>query len=174
MSQHTTLELKDIILTNTIITLIFFGFMFPMNAMAMDDYGVDVVDYGIYETDFVRFEKAPDTVIGRIEMVSEEMQLLRNTELIPGKRGTEFGIRYILNGDQDGKEVDISVKVLHSMSVNKKEVSYVNEWVTTKKIGWTSYDGWEFKSDSELLLGNWTIQLYHQGSKLAEKRFYVY
>ena len=125
MSQHTTLKLKDIILTNTIIILIFLGLMFPMNAMAIDVYGADVVDYGIYETDFVRFEKAPDTVIGRIEMVSEEMQLLRNTELIPGKRGTEFGIRYILNGDQDGKEVDISVKVLHSMSVNKKEVSYV-------------------------------------------------
>ena len=173
MSQHTTLELKDIILTNTIITLIFFGFMFPMNAMAMDDYGVDVVDYGIYETDFFKFETAPDTDLGKIELISE-VQLLRHTEMIPGKSGTEFGIRYIVNGDQDGKDVDILVKVLHSMKVNKKEVSKVNEWVTTKKIGMTSYDGWEFNSDSELLHGNWTIQLYHQGLKLAEKSFYVY
>jgi hypothetical protein len=173
MSQHSTLNLKDIIQTNTIITLIFFGLMFPMNAMAMDTYGADVVDYGIYETDFIKFETAPDTDLGKIEMVSE-MQLLSQTELIPGQMGTEFGIRYIVNGDQDGKEVDILVRVLHSLKVNKKDVSKVNEWVTTKKIGRTSYDGWEFKSDSELIHGNWTIQLYHQGLKLAEKRFYVY
>ena len=173
MSQHTTLELKDIILTNTIITLIFFGLMFPMNAMAMDAYGADVVDYGIYETDFIKSETAPDTDLGNIELVSG-MQLVSHTELIPGKRGTEFGIRYIVNGDQDGKEVDILVKVLHSVKVNKKEVSHVNKWVTTRKVGRTFYDGWEFNSDSELLHGNWTIQLYHQGLKLAEKSFYVY
>ncbi len=173
MSQHSTLKLKDIILTNTIITLIFFGLMFPMNAMAIDAYGADVVDYGIYETDFIKFETAPDTDLGKIGLVTE-MQLLRYTELIPGKRGTQFGLRYIVNGDQDGKEVDILVKVLHSMKVNKKEESNVNEWVTTKKIGKTSYDGWKFNSDSELLHGNWTIQLYHQGLKLAEKRFYTY
>lgn len=173
MSQHTTLKLKDISLTNAIITLIFFGLMFPMNAMASDTYSADVVDYGIYETDFFRFEAAPDTDRGKIELVSET-QLLRQTELIPGTSGTEFGIRYVVNGDEDGKEIDISVKVLHSMKGNKKVVPYVNEWVTTKQIGTTSYDGWEFSSDSAVLQGNWTIQLYHQGLKLAEKTFYVY
>ena len=147
--------------------------MFPMNAMAIDCYGAEMVDYGIYETDFVKFESAPNTDVGKIEMVSEK-QLLRLTELIPGKRGTKFGIRYIVNGEQEGKDVNILVKVLHSTTVNKKEMSNVNEWVTTKKIGRTAFDGWKFNSESEFIHGNWTIQLYHEGLKLAEKSFYVY
>jgi len=165
MSQHSKVNFKNIVLTSTIITLLFLGLTCPMNAMAVDCYGADVVDYGIYETDFVKYQNAPNTDMGKIELVSDK-QLLHLTEYIPGKKGTKFGIRYVLNGDEEGKDVNIQVKVLHEETVN--------EWVTTKKIGKAGFDGWKFNAESALIHGNWTIQLYHEGMMLAEKSFYVY
>jgi len=173
MSQHSKPNFKNIVLTNTLITLVVFGLLFPLNAMAIDCYGADMVDYGIYETDFHKWKNAPNTDEGKIELVGKR-QLLRLTEYIPGGAGTQFGIRYVLNGDEEGKQVDILVKVVHSATVNRQEMSHVNEWVTKKKIGGTDFDGWKFKSESELNRGNWIIQLYHEGMMLAEKSFYVY
>ena len=52
MSQHSKRNFKNIVLANTILTLVGFGLSFPLNAMTIDCYGADMVDYGIYETDF--------------------------------------------------------------------------------------------------------------------------
>ena len=94
--------------------------------------------------------------------------------LLPGQMGTQFGIRYVLNGDEEGKDVDILVKVVHTAEINKRELSHVNKWVTKKKIGGTGFDGWKFESESDLNRGNWTIQVYHEGMMLAEKSFFVH
>ena len=173
MSQHSTLNIKSLFLTNTFITLIVLGLICPINAMAVDCYGVDLVDYGVYAADFMKYKNAPNTDVGKIELVSDKA-LLHLTEYIPGKKGTKFGIRYVPKGDLEGKNVDILVKVLHSTTIDSREISHVNEWVTSKKIGKPGFDGWKFSDESELIHGNWTIQLYHQGMMLTEKSFYVY
>ena len=174
MSCHKIVDLKNAVLANTFLALVFFGLMFPVTpAVAFDCYGIDVVDYGIYETDFINWESAPKTDLGKIEMVSGK-RLLRLTAHIPAKKGTQFGMRYVLNGEPEGEDVPILVKVSHSTTVNKKEIPMTNEWVTTKKIGSTAFDGWKFNAESDLARGNWTIQIYYEGMKLAEKRFYAY
>jgi hypothetical protein len=48
------------------------------------------------------------------------------------------------------------------------------EWVTATKIGTPSFDGWRFDSESQMIPGKLTIQLFHQGTKLAEKSFTIY
>ena len=92
MSQHSTLNIKNLFLTNALITLMVLGLICPLNAMAVDCYGVDLVDYGVYAADFLKYENAPNTDEGKIELVSDE-GLLHLTEYIPGKKGTKFGIR---------------------------------------------------------------------------------
>jgi hypothetical protein len=173
MSQQTQEKFKNIIVTNTIICFVFLGLLCSINAVAVEGYQISVVDYGIYEASFVKYGNAPDTDVGKIEKVSTK-QLLRLTDRIPGKKGTKFGIRYILDGAQQGKDVEVLVKVMHSGTVNEQPTTIINEWSTTKKIGEIAFDGWKFNTDSKLVHGNWTIQLYHEGMKLAEKSFQVF
>jgi len=173
MSQHTKVNSKKIIVIDTIICFVFLGLLFSIKAVAVERYHIELYDYGIYETVFVQYDKAPNTGEGKIERISHK-KLLRRTEQIPGKKGTKFGIRYILEGTQQGKDVEVLVKVLHSGTVNEQPTTRINEWSTTKKIGQIAFDGWKFNTDSELIHGNWTIQLYHEGMKLAEKSFQVF
>jgi len=173
MSQHTKGNKNNIVITYTITCFVFLGLLCLINAEAVEPYHIDVVDYGIYEADFVKYGNAPETVEGKIEQVSTK-QLLRCTDRIPGKKGTKFGIRYILNGEQQGKDVKVLVKVVHSRTVNEKPTTRINEWSTTKKIGEIAFDGWKFNTNSELVHGSWTFQLYHDGMKLVEKSFEVF
>jgi len=173
MNRHQIIDLKNIPLIAAFMAFLVFGLTFPTMAAGFDCCGVDVVDYGIYKTDFIKWEGAPKTDVGKIEIVSDK-KLVRLTDYIPAKKGTQFGMRYVLNGEPRGEDVAISVKVLHSAKVNEKEISRTNEWTTTKRIGGSIFVGWKFNTESELIHGNWTIQLYHKGMKLAEKRFYVY
>jgi len=173
MSQHTQVNLENINVTNTIISFLFVGLICSINAVAIERYRVELFDYGIYETVFMKYDNAPNTSEGKIERISHK-KLLRRTEQIPGKKGTKFGIRYILGGAQQGKDVEVLVKVMHSVTVDDQVISKANEWLTTKRIGRVSFDGWKFNTDSELIHGDWTIQIYHEGTKLVEKSFHIF
>jgi hypothetical protein len=74
----------------------------------------------------------------------------------------------VVNGQEEGGQVDLLVKVLHS------ETQSSNEWTASRQIGASSFDGWKLGTDSEVVPGKLTIQLFHQGMKLAEKSFTVY
>jgi hypothetical protein len=121
----------------------------------------------LYQTTFAKWEQAPDTQRGEIQLVGSR-ELIRRTKRVPGKGGTEFGIRYVVNGQEEGGQVDLLVKVLHS------ETQSSDEWTTSRQIGAPSFDGWKLGADSEVVPGKLTIQLFHQGTKLAEKSFTVY
>jgi hypothetical protein len=95
-------------------------------------------------------------------------ELVRRTRIVPGKGGTEFGIRYVVNGQDEGGQVDLLVKVSHS------KMDSSEEWVTSRQIGAPSFDGWKFDSNSEIVPGKLTIEVFYQGTKLAEKTFTVH
>jgi hypothetical protein len=95
-------------------------------------------------------------------------ELVEMTDTIPATAGTEFGIRYVINGQKEGQKVKLLVKVLHS------NMDSSNQWVIARKIGSPCFDGWKFDSDLGLASGNLTIQLFHQGTKLAEKSFTIH
>ncbi|MGD8706794.1 MAG: hypothetical protein PVI84_14895, partial [Syntrophobacterales bacterium] len=72
------------------------------------------------------------------------------------------------NGQGEGGQVDLLVKVLHA------ETQSSDEWTASRQIGTPSFDGWKLGADSKIVPGKLTIQLFHQGMKLAEKSFIVY
>jgi hypothetical protein len=90
------------------------------------------------------------------------------TEDIPGSAGTEFGIRYVINGSKEGKKIRLLVRVSHS-DLNSSE-----EWVISRQVGTPAFDGWKFDTDSQIVPGNLTIELFHKGTKLAEQSFTIY
>ena len=160
--------MKAIIKKFLIVSLIFsIPLLWSATSIAAEVNSIDIIDYGLYQTTFAHWLEAPDTHRGEIQIVGEK-ELIRRTKRVPGKGGTEFGIRYVVNGQDEGGQVDVHVKVSHS----KMESS--EEWVTSRQIGTPSFDGWKIGSNSEVVPGKLTIELFHQGTKLAEKTFTVY
>jgi len=141
--------------------------LFPFVSQASEVNGIEIVDFGLYKTTFANWQEAPDTQRGEIQLISSR-ELIRRTKRIPGKGGTEFGIRYVVNGQDEGGQVDLLVRVLHC------ESQTIEEWTTSRQIGAPSFDGWKFDTYSQITPGKLTIQLFHQGVKLAEKNFTVY
>jgi hypothetical protein len=74
----------------------------------------------------------------------------------------------VVNGQEEGGQVDLVVRVLHSASQTSEE------WTASRQIGSPYFDGWKFDTYSQIAPGKLTIQLFHQGVKLAEKSFTVY
>jgi hypothetical protein len=141
--------------------------LWSATSIAAEVNSIDIIDYGLYKTTFAHWQQAPDTHRGEIQIVGGK-ELIKRTKIIPAKGGAEFGIRYVVNGQDEGGQVDLLVKISHS------ELQSSDEWVTSRQIGSPSFDGWKFDSNSEVVPGKLTIELFHQGTKLAEKTFTIY
>ena len=139
----------------------------PFTSQASEIDSIEIIDYGLYKTTIASWQEAPNTQRGEIQLVGAR-ELIRRTKRIPSKGGTEFGIRYVVNGQEEGGQVDLLVRVLHS------ETQSSDEWEISRQIGAPSFDGWKLGADSLIIPGKLTIQLFHQGMKLAEKSFTVY
>lgn len=152
MRAHTKMIL------GTLIILALVG-LYPHTSQAADVESIQIVDFGIYKTAFERWEAAPGTGKGKIEIVSDRT-LIRLTDRISAAPGTEIGVRYVVNGKDQGKPVDVLVKVIHSGGTE--------EWLRVRPVGGASFEGWKLDSGSARTI---TIQLYHEGGKMAEKSF---
>ena len=139
----------------------------PFVSQASEVDSIEIIDFGLYKTSFASWQEAPNTQRGEIQLIGSR-ELISRTKRIPGKGGTEFGIRYVVNGQEEGGQVDLLVRVLHSASQPSEE------WTASRLIGSPSFDGWKFDEYSHIAPGKLTIQLFHQGAKLAEKSFTVY
>ena len=144
-----------------------FALCCPVASMATEVDSVKIIDFGLYKTTFAGWQEASQTQRGKVEIIGQR-ELLKRTKMIPLSDGSEFGIRYVVNGQEEGGEVDLLVRVSHSGMQSSEE------WVTARQIGTPSFDGWKFDSESRMVPGKLTIQLFHQGTKLAEKTFTVY
>ena len=139
----------------------------PLVSMAKEVDNIKIIDFGLYKTTFAGWQDAPDTVRGEIQIVGQR-ELVKRTKMIPASGSTEFGFRYVVNGQENGGQVDLLVRVSHS------ELQTSDEWVAERQIGTPSFEGWKFDDDSQIVPGKLTIQLFHEGTKLAEKSFTVY
>ena len=147
--------------------IILFALCWPLASMAIEVDNIEIIDFGLYKTTDAGWQEAPATQRGEIQLVGQR-ELVKRTKMIPGSDGTEFGIRYVVNGQDDGGLVDLLVRVSHS----KMQLS--NEWLTARQIGTPSFEGWKFDDNSQIVPGKLTVQLFHEGIKLAEKSFTVY
>lgn len=139
----------------------------PHISLAGDVESIQIVNFGLYKTTFEKWEAAPGTSDGKIEIISDR-KLIEFTDRIPCTPGTELGVQYVVNGRHQGKPVDLLVKVIHS---EKGRILSIDQWLRTRPVGSTSFEGWKFDASSQRAPKNMTIQLYHDGRKMAEKSF---
>ena len=139
----------------------------PIVSAASEVRSIDIIDYGMYKTTFAQWKQAPNTQRGEIQLIGSR-ELIKRTKNIPTKGGTEFGICYVVKGQKEGGQVDLQIRVLHPGRQT------CEEWTASRQIGSPAFDGWKFDTSPHITPGTLTIQLFHQGVKLAEKSFIVY
>jgi hypothetical protein len=137
---------------------------------------VDVLDRGIYEIVPGEQTPDPDTPTGTITAVDTQ-KLLQSTDTVVGKLGVEFGLRYVVIGSPEGGEVTVDLVYIYPSPGLKDpaeaEPALETRFSRTKKIGETTYIGYGFENDWEIVPGEWRFEIWHDGKKLAEESFTV-
>ena len=135
---------------------------------------VKILDYGIYQAKILEKKYAEKTATGDWNVIQTAGIVKRTTD-IPGSVGTRFGILYVVEGEPHGKMVELQKITIHPGLKNpkKKEMVYRSDYTIEAEIGISRHSGYGFDHEWEVVAGNWTIQLWYKGKKLAEKTFVV-
>jgi Tol biopolymer transport system component len=134
---------------------------------------IDITEYGIYKAEVIKSGTSLDV----FSTVQTPATLIEQTEKIPAKLGTRFGFRYTINGYSKGEKVDITFKIISPVIKrpnDNKEFSAQEVVIMDNAIGYNTYCEYVFEKTWEMVPGEWRLQLFHSGKKLAEKIFYVY
>lgn len=148
----------------------------PSRALSAEVTSIAIIEAGLFQAKKVSSEIHSDVATGELSTVDKQsVRLVKATDEIHAELGVRFGIRYVVNGAPAGAEVPIEIKWRHPATYNPETGRSTNttSWTTIKRIGETAYAGHSYEKDGDMPLGKYTIQLFHAGTKLAEKEFLV-
>jgi Domain of unknown function (DUF3859) len=137
---------------------------------------IEIVEWGIFRHDREAEIAAPHTPTGSRNVV-KNVRLQQATTTIPALTGMQFGFRFKVVGSPRGARVDLKFVSRFpgrglTNPVNGKTFS-ISEFQSDAIVGETTYRGYSFDHDWEVEPGAWTLEVWHQGRKLAEKVFLV-
>jgi hypothetical protein len=148
----------------------------PSIVMASDIEGVEILNFGIYKADVIKKEDAAGSAAGYKNIV-QNVALIEQTTNIPARVGTRFGFEYVIKGSPVGSTIDLTYKYLHPRMTNQKtNQAFTSQEIVSKnrEIGKAATLTYTFDYEWEAVAGEWTVQIFYAGKKLAEKTFYIY
>jgi len=86
------------------------------------------------------------------------------------KQNSQFGIEVQLDGGLDGAVIPVKTRWTHPKF---SDGATVEEWDSPMNIGYGRYAGWVVENESELVEGDWTIEILYKGKVLAAKTFEI-
>ena len=101
------------------------------------------------------------------DMVPTFMQV-KNKSKINLRLGVQFGIEVQLNGAKVGHIVPVKTRWTHPKF---KDGVTVEEWPSPMNIGYGRYAGWVIENESELVPGNWMVEILFKGKVIARQTF---
>jgi hypothetical protein len=136
-----------------------------------------VLEYGLYEpVGRVVVHANPNTLSGK-EKRGEEVHFIKQTDRIPARLGTSFGIRFQLTGIPD-QEFELQKIVKHPPMKNSRGQMETQYFVTKRLFPKAGYvlatEGYSFDHAEELAPGIWTFEIWYHGQKLVSQSFEVY
>src|SRR5262245_57972040 len=137
---------------------------------------IEIVEWGIFRHDREAEIAAPHTPTGSRNVV-KNVRLQQTTTTIPALVGMRFGFRFRVVGSPGGARVDLKfVSRFPSQGLTnpaRGKTFSTSEFHSDATIGETTYRGYSFDYDWEVEPGAWTLEVWHEGRKLAEKVFLV-
>ena len=135
----------------------------------------EIVEYGIYRVTLTG-EHIPlsSTSAGAVEPAAG-VRLITATNRVPAVIGTTFGCLFVVRGEPTGAPVTLDIVVEHPPF----EKVPGQKTGTTDKVPWPYVMGqkagytYTLDNDWEAVPGEWSIQVWYRGKKLAEQKFVV-
>jgi len=149
---------------------------YPVICLSNDTTYIRIVDYGIYTGDIherLTCHESPTGWVG----IQRNAKLLSKSDVVPAVLGIRFGFRYEIKGHElEGGRVVILTKFKYPGLTDRKtgKVFHETELVQHGKVGHSSYVGYVFEKEWELVPGKWSFEIHRDGNKVAERSFTVY
>jgi len=146
----------------------------PARAQQIDR--VEIVEWGIFQHEQMGVTPAPLAATGKTNLVTN-VRIQQVTTTIPALVGMKFGFRFTVVGSPAGALVNLKCitrfpsQGITNPNTGKRFSS--SEFHSSAVIGVTTYRGYGFDYDWEVEPGPWTLEVWHEGRKLAEKTFMV-
>jgi hypothetical protein len=163
---------------NWLIVTLFIGFALNSQPVKGGSTVTDaeIIDYGILSAQVDKTINDQSLVQG-VHYTMKASRLLERTTEIFAEKGLKFGIKYLIKGYPIGSRVKLDFVVLYPEPGLTNPVSGKTDHQSmvsmVKKIGKITTSGYLFKQKWEMVPGQWTFQIWHDGRKLAEKNFIV-
>ena len=166
------------------LSVVFFVLSISSTSIAAEVFGIEIQEWGIY--DIKGIEKkglAPGTPV-----LLDDIKLMKLTYKIPARLGTSFGLKFYVNGHPPGAQVYITERWLFPYPGVKHpktgKLTHYYDQTELAPIGhimqgnyltvWSIAAIQTFSQESDLVPGEWKLQLWYGGKKLKEKTFTVY
>jgi hypothetical protein len=137
--------------------------------------GIDILGFGEYRITKSESFSTDTSPSGRVWIALPEI-VTANVDIIEARLGVNFGFHYLLKGSPTGEPVQIrTVIVFPPPGITNREGKRFksSEYKITRTIGGQYSVGYGFSHSWEIVGGDWTIQLWHDDSLLAQKVFHV-
>jgi hypothetical protein len=149
---------------------------FAANAGEVRVERIDVLDAGIY-TVVTGAETADPNAPGGTIAAPVTATLVDATTGVPGRVGLEFGLRYVIVGEPAEAEVPLDFVIIYPppglTDPAAAEPLRESRYARQKQIGETLYLGYGFENDWEIVPGEWSFEIWHEGRRLASRSFTV-
>ena len=129
----------------------------------------DLLEYGLCSINVKDTTALETTATGKYN-VAKGTTFYKKTTKIPALLGSTFGIKYVVNGEPEGKEVNLKLKVTHPPIKGKT----LSKATVIARLGIWRADFYTFDEPYELVTGNWTFQIYYEDKLLIDKQFLIF
>lgn len=140
--------------------------------------GIEIMRHGVLTGRPAADRPAPQTSLGKVEQL-RGWAIARTTDRIPCRLGMQFGVIFKAMGQpgsaEGGGQVELEV-VVRTPGLRPPDGTLRHEERFTKavRLGEPSYAGFAFDEPWELAPGQWTVEFWWRGRRLAAQRFTVY
>jgi hypothetical protein len=146
------------------------------SAHAQEVERVEIIEWGLYRHDLTGEVPAPDSPSGTRNII-DNVRLQQETTTVPALVGMKFGYRFKVVGPAPGALVRLEYVARFPKqgltNPAKGKTFATSEFHSVAVVGEVTYRGYSFDYDWEVETGAWTLEIWHEGRKLAEKTFMV-
>lgn len=152
------------------------GALAPVRAQPAQTVGVEILASGAYRAEIARVVPDPSSALGT-RNIYKGVTFTSQGPRVAATLGSGFGFRFRLSGVDDAASVQL-VKITHfpPPGLTNPKTGRMQASNTTNlalRGPRPRVTGYTFDEPWEIATGEWRIELWHEGRKLAEQRYTV-
>ena len=174
INHYITLKMKKSL--QIAMLLLLFGVCIKVNAQQTKPaFKFSELSYGMYASQTIEKEKMDESPSGDHKVVAKQV-LLKKTERVLAKIGSEFGTEYKLVGDsKDTVTLQLEWIFPHEMTDPVKKVSFKSiKYPIDLPVNAANASTYSLDNDFEVVKGAWQLNIYYKDKIIYSKKFELY